>query len=178
MAKVKTGNEFVEGTSTVTAFGRRTEFDRFLFAPISEERNGMLLSVLSALARLEVDPWQEAAALTNMPTEDATARLTRLLSSLPSYAENPPGAGTIAGLIALLPHEPMQERGPSGIVWGGGTSAQWIIAIYFVMTFLMMCGEQFIEGRHAPLSGESGVAEHLLEAGPSTALERNSAGGQ
>jgi hypothetical protein len=30
----------------------------------------MLLSVLSALARLDVDPWMEAATLTKMPVKD------------------------------------------------------------------------------------------------------------
>ena len=38
-----------------------SEFDDFLFAPIGADRIGMLLSVLSALARLDIDPWQEAA---------------------------------------------------------------------------------------------------------------------
>jgi hypothetical protein len=37
------------------------EFENFLFAPIGEDSNGMVLSVLSALARLDIDPWQEAA---------------------------------------------------------------------------------------------------------------------
>jgi hypothetical protein len=31
------------------------EFDDFLFAPIGEDKNGMLLRVVSALARLDVD---------------------------------------------------------------------------------------------------------------------------
>jgi hypothetical protein len=35
------------------------EFNDFLFAPIGEDSNGMLVSVLSGLARLDVDPWQE-----------------------------------------------------------------------------------------------------------------------
>ena len=62
-------------TSAVSAFGHKSEFDPFLYAPVGEERNGMLLSVLSALARLDVDPWQEAAALTKMPAQDATAAI-------------------------------------------------------------------------------------------------------
>jgi hypothetical protein len=73
-------------TSAVSVFGHKTEFDPFLFAPVGEERNGMLLSMLSALARLDVDPWQEAGTLTKMPAQDATLRLTSLLSSLPSDA--------------------------------------------------------------------------------------------
>jgi hypothetical protein len=36
------------------------EFDEFLRASIGEDRNGTGLSVLSAFARLNVDPWQEA----------------------------------------------------------------------------------------------------------------------
>ena len=73
-------------TSAVSMFGHKSEFDLFLFAPVGEERNGMLLSMISALARLDVDPWQEAATLTKMPAQDATLRLTSLLSSLPSEA--------------------------------------------------------------------------------------------
>ena len=57
------------------------EFDDFLFAPIGEERNGMLLSVLSALARLGVDPWLEVANLTRMPKETATARMVSLITA-------------------------------------------------------------------------------------------------
>ncbi|MGO9740546.1 MAG: hypothetical protein ACLPN5_03340 [Roseiarcus sp.] len=41
-------------TALTPLLGR--EFDDFLFAPIGEDRNGTTLSVLSALARMEVDP--------------------------------------------------------------------------------------------------------------------------
>ena len=37
------------------------EFDDFLCASIGEEENGMALSVMSAFARRNVDPWEEAA---------------------------------------------------------------------------------------------------------------------
>jgi hypothetical protein len=37
------------------------EFDNFLYASIGADRNGMPLSVLSALARLDLDPWEEAS---------------------------------------------------------------------------------------------------------------------
>jgi hypothetical protein len=50
-----------------------SEFNDFLFAPIGEEGNEMLLSVLSALARLGVDPWQEAARLSQLPKETSDA---------------------------------------------------------------------------------------------------------
>jgi hypothetical protein len=44
-----------------------SEFDDFLYAPIVEGGNGMVLSVLSALARVNVDPWDEAARLARLP---------------------------------------------------------------------------------------------------------------
>jgi hypothetical protein len=80
------------------------EFDNFLFARIGEEQNGMLLSVISALARLDLDPWQEAANLAQLPTTTATRRLATLIESLPdgpSTHHDP--ATTAARLIAHLP---------------------------------------------------------------------------
>ena len=54
-------------TTSVSQLGG--EFDDFLFAPVGEEQNGMMLSVVSALARSDVDPWQEAAKLARLPRE-------------------------------------------------------------------------------------------------------------
>jgi hypothetical protein len=48
--------------SGASSFERNSEFDSFPFAPLGEERNGMSLSVLSAIARFDVDPWHEALA--------------------------------------------------------------------------------------------------------------------
>src|SRR5580700_9207765 len=83
-----------------------SEFDNFLFAPIVEDGNGMLLSVLSALARLDVDPWQEANDLARLPREAATQRLALLIAALPGGPSTHPDLGTIANrLIALLPRQ-------------------------------------------------------------------------
>jgi hypothetical protein len=80
------------------------EFDNFLFASIGEEKNGMLLSVISALARLDLDPWQEAANLAQLPGTAATRRLASLIASLPNGPSTHLDSGTTAaGLIAHLP---------------------------------------------------------------------------
>ena len=42
------------------------EFDSFLFAAVGEERDGIPLSVLSALSRLGLDPRDEAARLSRL----------------------------------------------------------------------------------------------------------------
>ena len=82
-----------------------TEFDNFLFAPIGEDGNGMHLSVLSALARLDLDPWREAAELDDLPGERAIQRLASLIASLPDAMSVHRDPGKIAArVIGLLPH--------------------------------------------------------------------------
>lgn len=82
----------------------RSQFDEFLFAPLGDEENGMTLSVVSALARLGVDPWREAARLAGLPKPEAAAVLARLFGRLPG-ASDPrfAAAGHTARLIDLLP---------------------------------------------------------------------------
>ena len=41
----------------------QSQLNGFLFASIGDETNGMPLSVISALTRLGVDPWDEAPGL-------------------------------------------------------------------------------------------------------------------
>jgi hypothetical protein len=60
-----------------------TEFQRFLYAPICEDHEGMTLSVLSALARQDIDPWTEAARLSQLPEETAVEQIIALLDALP-----------------------------------------------------------------------------------------------
>lgn len=83
---------------------RISAFNDFLFAPIGEEENGMVLTALSALARSGVDPWDEAARLSDLPRETATKNLTSIISELPNGRWARSAAGNIAArLIALLP---------------------------------------------------------------------------
>jgi hypothetical protein len=62
------------------------EFEPFLYSSVGEEPNGMLLSVLSAMARRNLDPWQESAELAVLPVEIARKRLASLIEGLPSMA--------------------------------------------------------------------------------------------
>jgi hypothetical protein len=88
-----------------TSIGR--EFDRFLFAAVADDRHGQRLSFISLLARSDVDPWEAAANLENMPRETATARLAALIAAaLPEDASTKLPADVIAAdLIGLLPRE-------------------------------------------------------------------------
>lgn len=89
---------------SATAPSLGSEYNTFLYASVGDDRNGMLLSVISALTRLDVDPWQEAAALTRLPVEAAIKRLSSLIAALADAADAHRDCGGIAvRLIALLP---------------------------------------------------------------------------
>ena len=79
-----------------------TEFDAFLFAPVRVEPSGITLTVVSALARANIDPWSEAADLARLPQERASQRLLSLIG------ETTPASGQLQkiadDLISLLPH--------------------------------------------------------------------------
>ncbi|WP_054005331.1 site-specific integrase [Cypionkella psychrotolerans] len=87
-----------------TALGLQSpQFEAFLFALVGEDSKGMLVSVLSALARFGVDPWREAEVLSNLSQADAASRLDRMilaLADVPSAVANHSGIAT--RLIALL----------------------------------------------------------------------------
>jgi hypothetical protein len=81
-----------------------SSYNSFLYAQVCEQHNGTQLSVLSALARVNVDPWEEAARLAAMPR--AVAELTlastfgRLFGSEWTSSE---AQAVAARLIQLLP---------------------------------------------------------------------------
>jgi hypothetical protein len=82
----------------------RPQFDEFLYAPVLQEANGMPLTVLSALARLNIDPWDEAQRLAKLPREAAALALSAVIAALPNGpAAGPNAQAIVARLTALLP---------------------------------------------------------------------------
>jgi hypothetical protein len=87
-------------------FKLSSSLDRFLYAPIAEDANGTVVTVLSALARQDLDPWDEAADLNLLSRSSAIQRLTLAIAALPFSAaqrENPAVVAT--RLVALLPQD-------------------------------------------------------------------------
>jgi len=81
-----------------------TRYEDFLFAPVCEEANGMRLSVISALARTNVDPWEEATRLAAMPKAIAEKTLLSILDVVSGRSWKSPEAAAIAErLVRLLP---------------------------------------------------------------------------
>ena len=80
------------------------EFDAFLFASVGEEVDGAPLSVLSVLARLGLDPRDEATRLARLTREAAADQLARMIAGLYAQRWSAPEVGRIAsGLVERLP---------------------------------------------------------------------------
>jgi hypothetical protein len=81
----------------------RPDLDRFLFSPVGAEQNGIPLSMVSALTRLGLDPWEEAGRLSSLSKREAVEQLARLIAEIPG-ARSPGEVREIAGgLIEQLP---------------------------------------------------------------------------
>jgi hypothetical protein len=80
------------------------EFERFVYADIATESNGMELSVLSALSRRGLDPWQEAKRLAQLPRSAAADGLAQILRLVPAIQSLHLDVAMIAErLVGLLP---------------------------------------------------------------------------
>jgi hypothetical protein len=81
-----------------------SEFNRFLYAPIGDDKNGVEVTVLSGLTRLGLDPWGEAARLSRLPPAAAVSSLDAMLARLPEAGCEIAETTTIAvRLVKLLP---------------------------------------------------------------------------
>jgi hypothetical protein len=142
-----------------------SEFDAFLFAAIGEDRNGMPLSVVSALARMDLDPWHEAASLAGVPVETATGKLIALLAALPdpSLKRLDPGT-TAARLIALLPQRLDSNTRPSaagvGTVVATHPLTRMKVTLLAIYMILMLSAQLVLMRRPPPTHADT--ASHAL----------------
>jgi hypothetical protein len=122
-----------------SVFSLGSEFDDFLLSPIGDDNNGMQLSVLSALARLNVDPWEQAATLARLPADAATRQLAGMIASLPPGPSMRPESATIAArLILLLPGRVVSEVPSRAAAPGIGTAARSPTSVYLTLYALFM----------------------------------------
>lgn len=79
-------------------------YNDFLFGSLGQDAAGTEVTVLSALSRLGIDPWQEAARLAVLPREAAAEALAATILRLPDRTE-PAGEAvtTAARLVSHLP---------------------------------------------------------------------------
>lgn len=127
-----------------------TPFDGFLYADLGQDRAGNTVSVLSALARLGRDPWDEAAELSALSSAQAQTRLAALLarfSDIPDPGRDP--RATIPRLVALLPPAsgPTLRAGNDAMKRAGLPGLGPIVAVLMAVIFLL---QTFIFGSNDP----------------------------
>lgn len=145
----------------------RTDFDAFLFAPIGEDTNGMPLTLLSVLARLGIDPWEEAADLAHLPLEPALQRLSSRLEAM-STGRPASAADTVniaTRLIALLHRAPTPKartpdpRPPLKLV---EQSKVVKLAIYCLIgVIFMLVGQWAMSDRFAPAPMDTTIVPEM-----------------
>ena len=96
-----------------------SDLNEFLFASVGNEQNGMPLNVVSALTRLGVDPWEQAARLADLPKALAAEALAPMIARLPTGRSQPSDNLVISQrLVELLPARRQAApsgRGPAGV---------------------------------------------------------------
>jgi hypothetical protein len=119
-------------------------FEEFLGASVGTDQHGVNVTVLSMLARLDVDPWIEAAELTAMPDGPAHKRLDSLMARFHDVPALMADRGkTISALLAFLPrkNKPTQTMSFSGAIMSQGPvvspSLYWIISAAFIVGWIV-----------------------------------------
>jgi hypothetical protein len=114
--------------------GLESRFDAFLFAPVGES-NELTLSVLSILARHDVDPWEEAARLTQLPSDQAVNSLALKIWKSNSERWSATEASILAArLIQLLPSHGRPAATQISASDGTGGLAFWVTAAILFMS--------------------------------------------
>ena len=146
------------------------EFDKFLFARIGEDRNGLTLSVVSLLARMNLDPWEQAGILATLPAQAAARCLASSLDSLTDpLLRQAIGETTVQRLLALLPRRaatPITEP-PAGIAPmvspQPAARLRIIVSIVFIAATIILAGVQIIAARRfAPTPPGGATAPAVL----------------
>jgi hypothetical protein len=151
-----------------------TEFQSFLYASVCPDHEGMSLSVLSALARQDVDPWTEAARLSELPEETAVQQIISMLDALPRRTLALFDSAEVARrLCALLPRR--RSLNPTAILRPASTHGQnpaqvlalnWRYLCVYICAMLLM--NWLIAENHAPpsASAESDSSSRVAEEAP------------
>jgi hypothetical protein len=114
-----------------------TKYDAFLFAPVMDEIDGMTRTVASVLARLNIDPWDETAALALLPREKASRRVVSMIEELPGWSSTFGQTQNIADrLISLLP----RGSGPSPESLGNSYAQSLGTTNAILVSLLIMLG--------------------------------------
>jgi hypothetical protein len=121
----------------------------------------MRLSVLSALARMNLDPWEEAARLAMLPTPDAEGTLVSTLNLLPGHPQKSSETEILASrLVALLP------KPAEATIAKAATNAEghepprtfWLVWLCIAIAMSLLSAHQHAATRSAGDSASASIA--------------------
>jgi hypothetical protein len=135
-------------TSSASAIYLTHRFDAFLFAHVNEGSEAAPLSVLSMLARLDIDPWDEAAKLARLPRTVAARRLVDFIAATPGASSPYRNDATVSQrLIELLPAPIITaSMAPQGVVLGvlkKFRASTWLAVIAVVLVIVLIAASQY-----------------------------------
>lgn len=117
-------------------------YNDFLYAPVGDDKNGACLTVLSMLARQNVDPWEEAADLSRLPRDTAKQHLVSMIMASSGEPSTTAELRAVADRVfALLPGRASAGRprdvspGASPLSQSPARSRLLLIAIYMGLVF-------------------------------------------
>lgn len=156
----------MEMTLATATSALESRFEPFLYAAVREGTDGAPLTVLSALARLDIDPWEEAARLAQLPREAAARALAAMISGLPKSSATPPDSGTIAArLITLLPRwerettaQRVSSRGPRVIQVPNRATIVARAVLFLIVLALLLVSQWVVVSHLAPLPANKPLA--------------------
>lgn len=117
---------------------RDSRLNAFLFSDVGVEPNGTSLTVLSLLARLGKDPWDEAAGWAGQSKSAAVRLLTDSISQMPTNQQALDVAhSTALRLVDLLPAP--EVRKPAILTWPALAAVPkgGLLAVVYISLFLV-----------------------------------------
>lgn len=143
------------------------EFNAFLFAPIWEDVVDGPPNLASALARLDIDPWREAAELALLGEDAAIRRLVSRLAEVPAEVAPQPDLRTIATrLVALLPSRTVRPNLPPAIA---GRLSMPQLLVFVVICLITLGNVVVMANRGTGPRPAASLAQPAAPAGPSKA---------
>jgi hypothetical protein len=116
------------------------EYDAFLYTVVCNEKNGMHLTMASAIARSGEDPWKEAARISKLQKEAAFGVLARLIASHDCIEQKSANDQiTLDQLFSLLPKaRPVMALEISKSIRVGGVPAKTAGVTVVVTLFIFV----------------------------------------
>jgi hypothetical protein len=131
---------------------QRSTLNPFLFAELGTEANGAVLTMLSVLARLDRDPWAEAARLVDLPMPAKIDQVAAAIGKMPLRAADLSAARAIAERLVLLLPNQVDKSGHSAtanLSLNMSPRSRTVLILCCALAFGTIANVIFVQDQHA-----------------------------